>query len=304
MQSWDGSAGSARSKQDLPEQALVRSVWRTVGSVIALARQKPRRDSKSGPFWPDKKSIVKGSLIFLAIVFATQALLDLWSISEARNLPHWFVVLSRRISTLGKSSWVLYPVGLLFVLCIFAGLRVARPLDRLIFKSLLARLTFLGLAIALPGLLTMILKPIIGRVRPHLSGQADPFMYAPFEFFREFLFGTMPVPEYAYGSMPSGHAANVVAFAVAFGALWPRAKVVLWTFAVLICMTRLTIIAHHPTDVMVGAAIGGLGAIATRNYFAARRWVFAVDASGRFHAMPGPSAARLKRALLALWNRP
>ena len=115
--------------------------------------------------------------------------------------------------------------------------------------------------------------------------------------------GTRPFPEYAFGSMPSGHATTAVAIAVAFSALWPRLWPLLWSFAIVSCVTRLTIAVHHPTDVLVGAAIGGLGALAIRNYFAARRWVFAVDAQGRVEAMPGPALARLLRAVMRLWSR-
>jgi membrane-associated phospholipid phosphatase len=115
--------------------------------------------------------------------------------------------------------------------------------------------------------------------------------------------GTVPFPEYAFGSMPSGHATNAVAIAVAFTALWPRLWPLLFGFAIVICATRLTIAVHHPSDVLVGAVIGGLGALAIRNYFAARRWVFAVDAMGRVQAMPGPGLRRLARAIVRLWGR-
>ena len=103
--------------------------------------------------------------------------------------------------------------------------------------------------------------------------------------------------------MPSGHATNAVAIAVAFGALWPRLWPLLWTFAIVICATRLTIAVHHPTDVLVGAAIGGFGALAIRNYFAERRWIFLVDEANRVHAMPGPSLSRIARAVMRLWRQ-
>jgi undecaprenyl-diphosphatase len=174
----------------------------------------------------------------------------------------------------------------------------------LLFGATSLRPAFLLAAIGLPGLLSSLLKPLIGRGRPYLTGQPDAFFYAPFQYFRELFVGTMPFPEYAYGSMPSGHATTAVASAVAFSALWPRLWPVFWSFALVICATRLTIGVHHPTDVIVGAAIGGLGALAIRNYFAARRWVFAVDARGRVHAMPGPGLRRLWCAVTRLRRRP
>lgn len=275
-----------------------------VATAIASAFRKPRRSSNTGPFWPNFAVVAAGALVFVALFFAAKLLLDVWSITEARHLPRWIVDWSGKISAYGKSGWLLWPMAVLLLLCIAAGLRAATRSDRLVFAALSMRLTFLLAAIALPGLLTSILKPLIGRARPYLTGQPDAFFYAPFAYFRELFVGTMPFPEYAYGSMPSGHATTAVAVAVAFGVLWPRLRPLVWTFALVICATRLTIAVHHPTDVMVGAAIGGLGALAIRNYFAARRWVFAVDIAGEVRAMPGPGLRRLGRAVARLWRRP
>ncbi len=274
-----------------------------VATAVASAFQKPRRSSGTGPSWPAANVIVTAALAFAALFLAAKLLLDVWSITEARHLPRSIVDLSGRISAYGKSGWLLWTMAGLLVLSIVAGLRAATRPDRLVFASLSLRLAFLTSAVALPGLLAAILKPLIGRARPYLTGEPDAFFYAPFAYFREVFAGTIPFPEYAFGSMPSGHATTAVAIAVAFSALWPRLWPLFWSFAIVICITRLTIAVHHPTDVMVGAAIGGLGALAIRNYFAARRWVFAVDAQGRVEAMPGPTPRRLLRAFMRLWSR-
>jgi membrane-associated phospholipid phosphatase len=274
-----------------------------VASVVASAFRKPRRSSGTGPFWPAIGVIAAGMVAFIGAFVAAKLLLDVWSITEARHLPRWLVDLSGKISAYGKSDWLLWPMAGLLVLGMIAGRRAAVPSDRLVFASVSLRLTFLIAAIGLPGLLTAILKPLIGRARPYLTGQPDAFLYAPFAYFRELFGGTVPFPEYAFGSMPSGHATNAVAIAVAFTALWPRVWPLLFGFAIVICATRLTIAVHHPSDVLVGAVIGGLGALAIRNYFAARRWVFAVDAMGRVQAMPGPGLRRLARAIVRLWGR-
>jgi undecaprenyl-diphosphatase len=274
-----------------------------VTSAVASAFQKPRRLSGTGPFWPAVNVIATWTLAFVALFLAAKLLLDVWSITEARHLPRAVVDLSGRITSFGKSGWLLWSMAGLLALSLVAGLRAATRSDRLVFASVSLRLAFLISAVALPGLLAAILKPLIGRARPYLTGEPDAFFYAPFAYFRELFVGTMPFPEYAFGSMPSGHATTAVAIAVAFSALWPRLWPLLWSFAIVICVTRLTIAVHHPTDVMVGAAIGGLGALAIRNYFAARRWVFAVSAQGRVAAMPGPAPSRLLRACMRLWSR-
>lgn len=269
-------------------------------SAVASAFRKPRRTSGTGPFWPELNIVLTSLLVFVAIFLAVKLLLDVWSITEARHLPHWLVDWSGKVSAFGKSGWVLWPIAGLLCVSLITGRSAVRPSDRLAFASLSLRLSFLLAAIGLPGLLTAILKPLIGRARPFLNGHADAFFYQPFAYFREAFGGTVPFPEYAFGSMPSGHATTAVAIGVAFTAIWPRIWPLAWGFALVICVTRLTIPVHHPTDVLVGALIGGFGALAIRNYFAARRWVFAVEADSRVRAMPGPGLRRLVRAVARL----
>jgi undecaprenyl-diphosphatase len=243
---------------------------------------------------------VTGLLVFIAAFLAVKLLLDVWSITEARHLPRWFVDMSGKVSAYGKSGWVLWPLIGLLTVAVIAIHGASKPSDRLVFASVSLRLVFLITAIALPGLWTAILKPLVGRARPYLTGEPNAFFYAPFAYFREAFGGAVPFPEYAFGSMPSGHATTAVALAVAFSALWPRIWPLVWSFAIVICVTRVTIAVHHPTDVLVGALIGALGALAVRNYFAARCWVFAVNDSRQVQAMPGPGLARIIRAVSRL----
>jgi membrane-associated phospholipid phosphatase len=274
-----------------------------VATAIASAFQKPRRSTGTGPFWPGLAGIAAGLLVFAVCFIAAKLLLDVWSITEARHLPRWLVDASGRVTSYGKAGTVLWPLAALLLVFLLCSRGAATRRDHLLFGAMSLRPVFLLAAIGLPGLLSSVLKPLIGRGRPYLNGQPDAFFYAPFQYFRELFVGTMPFPEYAYGSMPSGHATTAVASAVAFSALWPRLWPLFWSFALVICATRLTIVVHHPSDVIVGAAIGGLGALAIRNYFAARRWVFAVDSGGKVHAMPGPGLRRLAGAVGRLWRR-
>ena len=55
------------------------------------------------------------------------------------------------------------------------------------------------------------------------------------------------------------------------------------------------VLAHYPSDVFAAAIVGAVGAWLVRDYFAARRLGFVIDADGRVRALPGPSFARIKR---------
>ena len=48
-------------------------------------------------------------------------------------------------------------------------------------------------------------------------------------------------------------------------------------YALVICATRLVLLAHHPSDVVAGALVGVIGAMLVRYWFAARRLGFAIE---------------------------
>jgi len=120
--------------------------------------------------------------------------------------------------------------------------------------------------VVLQATLVWALKLAVGRVRPWIVlGLPTPF-------------GAPHDP-----SFPSGHAAGsfcVAAFlAVALPAAWPRARGWAWAvtalsigLAALIALSRVYLAVHFPSDVLVGALLGGaIGAIAGGHYAASAR---------------------------------
>src|SRR5271170_2500665 len=153
---------------------------------------------------------------------------------------------------------------------------------------LAARFGFLFLAVAVPGLFVTIVKRLIGRARPYVGSHDDPFFYMPFVW----------RPEFA--SMPSGHATTAASAAVAIGAIWPRTRSIMWLYAAIILLSRVVVLAHHPSDVIGGALVGVVGALLLRSWFAARRLGFSQGSggqgSGGIQTFPGPSWRRIKAA--------
>ena len=72
------------------------------------------------------------------------------------------------------------------------------------------------------------------------------------------------------------------------------------SYAVLIALSRVIVVAHHPSDVLAGAIAGGIGALLVRYWLAARGLGFAIRADGTVAPLPGPSWARLKRVARSL----
>jgi membrane-associated phospholipid phosphatase len=175
---------------------------------------------------------------------------------------------ARAITDFGKDSYVLTSLGvaLIAMALAFPPLRGAARARLLRFSG---HLQYLFVAIALPVAFTEIIKYVVGRGRPFVGGKANPFNFAPFT-------GTE-----AYFSFPSAH--SVTAFALAFGvaAIWPRWRIPAFIYALAIAASRLVMLAHHPSDVVGGAVVGLVGALAVRYWFAARELRFGIQADGR-----------------------
>ncbi|KJC53822.1 phosphoesterase [Bradyrhizobium sp. LTSP849] len=198
----------------------------------------------------------------------------------ARGAPGLWPI--RILTDFGKDEYVLVVLAaaLVVVALVAAGLHGTR---RTLLLGLGTRLQYLFLAVAASVFIAEILKFIIGRGRPFVGGKANPFNFVPFQ-------GTE-----AYFSLPSAHAVTAFALAFAVSALWPRLRVFMFTYAIVILLTRLVLLAHHPSDVVAGALVGMVGAMAVRYWFAARRLGFAIRADGIIVPLPGPVGGHLKR---------
>lgn len=240
------------------------------------------------PLWPLTGRVVFGAIVSLLLVASAMFALDGWMTERAARMPRWLVMAFEEISDFGKSGWFLFPTGILLLVIAAVPAPQLVRFSQLVLSAIVVRLGFLFIAIGLPGLFTTIVKRLIGRARPFMSNTADPYLYTPFAWDSD------------YGSLPSGHATTAFAAAVAIGALWPRARPALWTYAVVIAISRVVLTAHHPSDVIAGAIIGAVGALLVRSWFAARRLGFAVGADGAIHRWPGPSWRRMRQVAAKL----
>jgi len=214
---------------------------------------------------------IAGAAFAIALMLAFDA--TEIQLMPARGTPSLWPI--RILTDFGKDEYVLSVLGgALVVLALFAaGLHGTR---RALLLGLGTRLQFMFLSVALSVFVAEILKYLIGRGRPFVGGRANPFNFIPFE-------GTG-----AYASLPSGHAVTAFALAFAVSALWPRLRVVMFTYAIVILLTRLVLLAHHPSDVVAGALVGIVGTMAVRYWFAARRLGFAIRGNGTIVPLSGP----------------
>lgn len=105
---------------------------------------------------------------------------------------------------------------------------------------------FIFLTVTLSGIVTDILKWIMGRYRPQQFFDGN--LYG-FDFFHI---------KAAYNSFPSGHTTTAFALAMALSFLFPRLQWLWWICAISIGLSRIVLNQHYVSDVFFGAYIGVL----------------------------------------------
>ena len=156
-------------------------------------------DARLLPAW---RRLTISVLVAALLVGGAMLMLDARGMAFAASLPLWVVNTFNEMTDFGKSQWFLIPIGIVVVLAAVLATPAAGRVANLVLTSLIVRLSYVFVAIALPGLFVTIVKRLIGRVRPSDLG---PFAYVPFSW------------RPAFASMPSGHATTAAAAAVAIG---------------------------------------------------------------------------------------
>jgi undecaprenyl-diphosphatase len=218
-------------------------------------------------------AVVALAIVALMVWFDAREI-DLMPARGTANL--WPV---RILTDFGKDAYVLSVLAVMLLAVALVAAALQGPSQaRLLSFGL--RLQFLFFAVLGPSIAGDMIKWIVGRGRPFVGGQANPFNFVHFA-------GTE-----AYASLPSGHAVTAFALAFAVSAIWPRLRGVMIAYALVIAVSRLVLLAHHPSDVVAGGLIGVIGATGVRYWFAARGLGFAIGRDGAISALaPG----RLKR---------
>ena len=149
----------------------------------------------------------------------------------ARGSPDLWPV--RILTDFGKDAYVLWLLAAILIVIAFASPALATA-TRARWLHFGTRVQYLFLAVLVPVLASDLIKWTAGRGRPFVGGKANAFNFAPFT-------GTE-----AYSSFPSSHAVTCFALAFAVGAVWPRARPWMLIYAILIAVSRLVLLAHHP----------------------------------------------------------
>lgn len=235
------------------------AAWAQNHAMIDLTKRWPLGlDSRRWPLF------CVGVLLGLAIL----SQLDVWASRGAIGWPDQWRAPFFSITDYGVSDWVLIPSLLVVILAVPAAL-LLRRLPRLVAYEIAMLSGFIFLGVGLPGLLSNLLKRLVGRGRPVEFDTVGAFFFQPI------------VNAWNFQSFPSGHTTTAIALAFVIGFLWPRLFLLFFGIGILVGISRVPVGMHYPTDVFGGMIVGMLGAYLVRNLFARRRWLFTMRSDGR-----------------------
>src|SRR4051794_7145301 len=281
------SAPRGRSRMSDKTGTGVRSNYlsRLLTLVVLSGTQLVRRPSHSRRAEAARRAarhVLLATAVMGGVIIAMTYILDVQEIGlmPPRGTASLWPV--RILTDFGKSAYVLWLLSAMLFVVALVSPRL-QGTSRSLLLGLGTRLQFIFFAVLVPVLGGEFIKWIVGRGRPFVGGEANAFNFAHF------------VGGEAYASFPSGHAVTSFALAFAVTAIWPQARIAMAVYAVLIALSRLVLLAHHPSDVVAGALIGVIGAMAVRYWFAARRLGFAIRRDGAIVPLTGPSLGRFKR---------
>jgi undecaprenyl-diphosphatase len=264
----DARVSASPSGRDVPLNLLQ---W-----CLALARS-PRASTPPFP-----KSAYAGIVVMLGAVIFAMFFLDVPAVAWAHDLPRGLVEVFEQITNAGLSGWYLIPSAVMVLLLAALASPTLPRGPWGVLTALAARFGFFFLAVGVPGLVTTLIKHSLGRARPYMEPAGHPFTFLPFNL------------DSNYASLPSGHGTTSASVAFAIGALWPRARPLMWLYVLTIMFSRIVLMSHHPSDVIAGVLVGTLFAALVRRWFAARCLVFSPRTLA---AYPGPSLRRIRMAM-------
>jgi membrane-associated phospholipid phosphatase len=239
---------------------IARSAWQLTRSPTAPHRAAAVRRLRQQTLW----LLAIGAVLIPALMFGFDA--TEISLMPPRGAPSAWP--ARAITDFGKDNYVLMTLAALLIVMALA-FPLVRGSARIRLLRFAGHVEYLLFAVALPVGVAEIIKNVVGRGRPFVGGMANAFNFAPFK------------GKEAYFSFPSAHSVTAFALALGVASIWPRWRIPMFIYAVAIALSRLVMLAHHPSDVVGGAILGLLGALALRAWFAGRELGFTIEENGK-----------------------
>ncbi len=201
--------------------------------------------------YPNNAALVKYCTKFFAVVIAL-ALVSIFFIDQNLTLlfkdDDWKWLLAREVTHVGLFTNYFIPALIVwFGLQIFIKWNKAKPREHL--KQIATQALWLMYCLLFSGFCVHVFKFLIGRQRPKISPDFDPFIFQPFS------------THWDFHSMPSGHSQVLFTVATFFAHLFPRFKYGVYSVAFIFAFTRVATRDHFYSDVLMGMAVGHISTL-------------------------------------------
>lgn len=153
-------------------------------------------------------------------------------INDIRGIPLLDTIM-KWISFLGNNGFIYIVIGVAMVLCIKKYPKVGRWGLVLLISLLISTI-----------IVNLFIKPYVARIRPFDRLMLDVIIEKPKDF-----------------SFPSGHTTAGFGTAIVFMYINKKLGILALMFAVLMGISRMYLMVHFPTDVIVGAIIGSITSV-------------------------------------------
>ena len=166
------------------------------------------------------------------------------------------------ITDFGTSSWLLIILSAIVVIISTLDWSTFDRSRRRTFLTIYENAGFLLFTIVFSGILTNLIKNAIGRARPKHIDEVGAV---------HFDFGAF---NFIYASFPSGHSVTFACLCMGLALFWPRFWPVWLVVALVGGISRVMVLAHYPSDVIVGLILGSSFALFSARFLALRNVLF------------------------------
>ncbi len=236
---------------------VVRSAW---SDLAAHWRRPTASHAQHWPLW-----LALAALAF-ALLDGVSLAFDAEEAHAAARLPPHLVDVFQIVTKAGNSAWLFATSILTLVYALYRRAAATSRLSRARYGILASRAFYFMSVQAFSGILSQLIKHLVGRARPLLIDELGPWHFD--------LFSIKAV----LASFPSGHTVSIFAAAASLSFFMPHRAAVFFALALPVAASRMIIGAHYPSDVLAGFLLGLGSALAVARFFARRKIAFTLKA--------------------------
>ncbi len=255
----------------MAEPELVRRI--RVNWVAATRRLHGARGRQAPVTWPAIGIYVAAGI---ALVVLVGALYDARAIAWTHTLPHGVRAFFGWVTRFGTSGWLLIPSAVVVIVVSLGDWRRVSRASAAAWWEIATFAAVLFAVVAVSGLVTDLIKPLVGRARPLYVHDGGAFVFTP-----------LSLGGYAHYSFPSGHSTTAAAIAMLAAFVPSVVTIPVVIAAAVVAFSRIVVNAHFPSDVVGGIFVGiGVGYLILRVMVAAGL-VFVDRRNGRIQSRFG-----------------